>query len=69
MKTILVAALILGLAGCTSAPKKNAKLTPGGTTSTTSSNPFLSSSKKVQQDLTQTETDLGQLESQTKFSK
>ena len=60
---VLASALIFAVAGCASSSKQ-----PKSST-TASSNPFLSASKKVQTDVTQTETDLGQLESQAKFAK
>ena len=66
IRPILPAALISGVAGC-SALKKQTNGT--STTSAQSSGGFFGSSKKVQQDLTQTQTDLGQLESQAKFAK
>ncbi len=62
-RSILAAGLIFTLVGCASSSKQ-----PKSST-TASSNPFLSASKKVQTDVSQTETDLGQLESQAKFAK
>ena len=64
--SFFAASLISGFAGCSSLNKKSPSTS---TTSSTTTNPFVSSSKKVQQDLTQTETDLGQMESQIKIPK
>ena len=61
-----VAGLIVMLAGC-SLLKKQTNGTSGS--SSKSTNPFLSSSKKVQQDVAQTETDFGQLQSEVKIPK
>ena len=61
-KLILVTSLVLALSGCSAAQKKT-KSAP-----TTSTNSFTASAKQVQQDLTQTETDRGKLESEANFS-
>ena len=60
VRCLVIPAVVIALAGCSSPGKK------GKSTATASSSPFLSSSKKVQSDITQTETDLGQLESEVK---
>ena len=60
---LVASSLIFLLAGCASATKQSKS------TTTTSTNPFVSQSKKVQQDLTQTQTDLGSLESEIKVGK
>ena len=63
IRLAVASTLIFGLAGCASAGKKTS------TSTTVSANPFSASAKKVNQDFTQTETDLGQLESQVKVGK
>lgn len=60
VRYVVIPVVLVTIAGCSSPGKK------GKSTATASSTPFLSSSKKVQQDFTQTETDLGQLESEIK---
>ncbi len=65
LRSILVLGLICGLVGCSLAPKKSKT----ATTLSTSSSPFGSSAKKVQTDLSQTEADLGSLESEIKVGK
>lgn len=61
---LLVATLTLGLAGCSSLTKRTKA--KGATSTTTTTSPLFQSSRKVQQDLRQTEADLGELESQVK---
>ena len=63
-KFSIVAVLIIGVSGCSSAPKAGK-----GTSTTVTGSSVTASAKQVQQDLTTTETDLGKLESQTKFAK
>ena len=62
-RVMIVAALIVASAGCSAAQKKS-KATSGSI-----SNTFSSSASKVGQDLTQTRTDLGALESEIKIPK
>ena len=60
---VLAASMTLAFAGCTS-PQKQAK-----GKSAASSNPLMSSAKKVQQDVSQTGTDLSAFESEAKLSR
>lgn len=57
---------LAGLAGCSSLTKRTKAK---GATESAVPGPLLSSSRKVQQDLRQTESDLGELESQVRSYK
>ncbi len=73
MKTYaVVAALILALSGCSSAPKKGHGASTATLPSpivTTSNDSLGASTRRLKQDFSQTQADLGKLESEIKIPK